>query len=65
MWTGLGFVRVLPGAGLRFIINNIPFPPGDFAAAVHHEAQVHINSYLPGGESREKHIPELFPYQLC
>lgn len=39
MWTGPGFARVLPGTGLRFIINNIPFLR-DFTTAAPSEAQV-------------------------
>uniref|UniRef100_A0A8D2JSJ1 Laminin subunit beta-1 n=1 Tax=Sciurus vulgaris TaxID=55149 RepID=A0A8D2JSJ1_SCIVU len=37
-WTGPGFARVLPGAGLRFAVNNIPFPM-DFTIAVRYETQ--------------------------
>ncbi|XP_042540732.1 laminin subunit beta-4 [Dipodomys spectabilis] len=37
-WTGPGFARVLPGAGLRFAVNNIPFPM-DFTIVVHYETQ--------------------------
>ncbi|XP_008565583.1 PREDICTED: laminin subunit beta-4 [Galeopterus variegatus] len=37
-WTGPGFARVLPGAGLRFAVNNIPFPM-DFTVAIRYEAQ--------------------------
>ncbi|ELV14261.1 Laminin subunit beta-4 [Tupaia chinensis] len=37
-WTGRGFARVLPGAGLRFTVNNIPFPM-NFAIAVRYEIQ--------------------------
>ncbi|KAM9077023.1 LOW QUALITY PROTEIN: laminin subunit beta-4 [Megaptera novaeangliae] len=38
MWTGPGFARVLPGAGLRFAVGNIPIPM-DFAVAIHYETQ--------------------------
>ncbi|XP_073921097.1 laminin subunit beta-4 isoform X3 [Castor canadensis] len=37
-WTGPGFARVLPGAGLRFAVNNIAFPM-DFTIAVRYETQ--------------------------
>ncbi|XP_021791861.2 laminin subunit beta-4 [Papio anubis] len=37
-WTGPGFARVLPGAGLRFAVNNIPFPV-DFTIAIRYETQ--------------------------
>ncbi|XP_058153148.1 laminin subunit beta-4 [Dasypus novemcinctus] len=37
-WTGPGFARVLPGAGLRFAVNNIPFPM-DFAITIRYEIQ--------------------------
>uniref|UniRef100_A0A2K6GEB6 Laminin subunit beta 4 n=1 Tax=Propithecus coquereli TaxID=379532 RepID=A0A2K6GEB6_PROCO len=37
-WTGPGFARVLPGAGLRFAVSNIPFPM-DFTVAIRYEAQ--------------------------
>ncbi|MBZ3884468.1 Laminin subunit beta-4 [Sciurus carolinensis] len=37
-WTGPGFARVLPGAGLRFAVNNIPFPM-DFTIAIRYETQ--------------------------
>ncbi|KAM6151998.1 LOW QUALITY PROTEIN: laminin subunit beta-4 [Erethizon dorsatum] len=32
-WTGPGFAKVLPGASLRFAVDNIPFPT-DFTVAV-------------------------------
>ncbi|XP_069317964.1 laminin subunit beta-4 [Eulemur rufifrons] len=37
-WTGPGFARLLPGAGLRFAVSNIPFPV-DFTVAIRYEAQ--------------------------
>ncbi|XP_003782634.1 laminin subunit beta-4 [Otolemur garnettii] len=37
-WTGPGFARVLSGAGLRFAVNNIPFPM-NFTVAIRYEAQ--------------------------
>ncbi|XP_057586299.1 laminin subunit beta-4 isoform X2 [Hippopotamus amphibius kiboko] len=37
-WTGPGFARVLPGAGLRFAVGNIPAPM-DFAIAIRYETQ--------------------------
>ncbi|XP_035110000.1 laminin subunit beta-4 [Callithrix jacchus] len=37
-WTGPGFARVLPGAGLRFAVNNIPFPM-DFTIAISYRTQ--------------------------
>ncbi|XP_008050704.1 laminin subunit beta-4 [Carlito syrichta] len=37
-WTGPGFARVLPGAGLRFTVNNIPFSM-DFTIAIRYETQ--------------------------
>lgn len=42
-WTGPGFARVLPGAGLRFAVGNIPVPM-DFTVAIHYESQVSFNS---------------------
>lgn len=38
-WTGPGFVRVLPGSGLRFTVNNIPSLM-NFTVAIHYETQV-------------------------
>ncbi|XP_053552823.1 laminin subunit beta-4-like [Bombina bombina] len=54
-WTGPGFARVLNGAGLRFTVDNIPFPM-DFVLAIRYEpetledwsAKIVIN--LPEGE---------------
>ncbi|KAB0376143.1 hypothetical protein FD755_012786 [Muntiacus reevesi] len=37
-WMGPGFARVLPGAGLRFVVGNIPVPM-DFTVAVHYETR--------------------------
>ncbi|KAF3819019.1 hypothetical protein GH733_013169 [Mirounga leonina] len=37
-WTGPGFARVLPGAGLRFAVNNISFPM-NFTIALRYEIQ--------------------------
>ncbi|CAM9901061.1 unnamed protein product [Rangifer tarandus platyrhynchus] len=37
-WTGPGFARVLPGAGLRFAVGDIPVPM-DFTVAIHYETQ--------------------------
>uniref|UniRef100_A0A7N5K8M0 Laminin subunit beta 4 n=1 Tax=Ailuropoda melanoleuca TaxID=9646 RepID=A0A7N5K8M0_AILME len=37
-WTGPGFARVLPGAGLRFAVNNISLPM-DFTIAIRYETQ--------------------------
>ncbi|XP_043569548.1 laminin subunit beta-4 [Chiloscyllium plagiosum] len=37
-WTGLGFARVLRGTGLRFIVDNIPYPM-DFTAAIRYESE--------------------------
>ncbi|KAG8508491.1 Laminin subunit beta-4 [Galemys pyrenaicus] len=37
-WTGPGFARLLPGSGLRFAVNNIPFPM-DFTIALRYETQ--------------------------
>ncbi|XP_060052389.1 laminin subunit beta-4 [Erinaceus europaeus] len=37
-WTGPGFARVQPGAGLRFIVSNIPFPM-DFIIMIRYETQ--------------------------
>nr|XP_033815617.1 laminin subunit beta-4 isoform X2 [Geotrypetes seraphini] len=37
-WTGPGFARILNGAGLRFTINNIPYPM-DFLITVRYEPQ--------------------------
>ena len=42
-WTGPGFARVLPGAGLRFAVGDIPVPL-DFTVAIHCETQVSFNS---------------------
>lgn len=48
-WTGHGLARVIPGAGLRFAVNNIPFPM-DFTMALHYETQVPFKSNVFGGE---------------
>lgn len=48
-WTGPGFAKVLPGAGLRFAVNNIPFPM-DFTVAIRYEAQVSFKSHVFRGE---------------
>ncbi|KAM4748899.1 laminin subunit beta-4 [Rhinophrynus dorsalis] len=37
-WTGPGFARVLDGTGLRFTVNNIPFPM-DFIIAIRYEPE--------------------------
>uniref|UniRef100_A0A4W2F3V8 Laminin subunit beta 4 n=1 Tax=Bos indicus x Bos taurus TaxID=30522 RepID=A0A4W2F3V8_BOBOX len=37
-WTGAGVARVLPGAGLRFAVGNIPVPM-DFTVAIRYETQ--------------------------
>lgn len=42
-WTGPGFAKVPPGTGLRFAVNNIPFPM-DFSIAIRYEIQVPFNS---------------------
>lgn len=42
-WTGPGFARVLPGAGLRFAVNGIPSPM-DFTVAIRYETQVSFKS---------------------
>ncbi|ELK01304.1 Laminin subunit beta-4, partial [Pteropus alecto] len=53
-WTGRGLARVLTGDGLRFAVNNIPFPM-DFTMAIRYEAQstadwaVQIVVNPPGG----------------
>ncbi|XP_077022718.1 laminin subunit beta-4 isoform X2 [Tamandua tetradactyla] len=58
-WTGPGFARVLPGAGLRFSINNIPFPM-NFTIVIGYEIQstadwtVRIVVNSPG---RSRHCP--------
>ncbi|XP_042191375.1 laminin subunit beta-4 [Callorhinchus milii] len=38
MWTGLGFARVPHGAGLQFIVNNIPHPM-NFIAVIRYEPE--------------------------
>lgn len=48
-WTGPGLARVLPGAGLRFTVSNIPFPM-DFTVAIRYETQVSFKSNVFGGE---------------
>lgn len=48
-WTGPGFARVLPGAGLRFTVSNVPFPM-DFTVAIRYETQVRFKSNVFGGE---------------
>ncbi|KAM5187288.1 laminin subunit beta-4 [Callospermophilus lateralis] len=55
-WTGPGFARVLPGAGLRFAVNNIPFPM-DYTIAVRYETQSADDwaiqvMFNPSGESK-------------
>ncbi|XP_051889579.1 laminin subunit beta-4 [Pristis pectinata] len=37
-WTGLGFARVPDGMGLRFIVDNIPYPM-DFTAVIRYETE--------------------------
>uniref|UniRef100_A0A4W2H9E6 Laminin subunit beta 4 n=1 Tax=Bos indicus x Bos taurus TaxID=30522 RepID=A0A4W2H9E6_BOBOX len=37
-WTGAGVARVLPGAGLRFAVGNVPVPM-DFTVAIRYETQ--------------------------
>ncbi|XP_055508928.1 laminin subunit beta-4 [Leucoraja erinacea] len=37
-WTGLGFARVPHGTGLRFRVDNIPYPV-DFTAAIRYETE--------------------------
>ncbi|XP_008828933.1 laminin subunit beta-4 [Nannospalax galili] len=65
-WTGPGFARVLPGAGLRFAVNNIPFPM-DFTIAVRYETQsaanwaVQVIVSTPGGS---KHCIHKTPQQV-
>ncbi|KAM9216772.1 LOW QUALITY PROTEIN: laminin subunit beta-4 [Dugong dugon] len=66
-WTGPGFARVLPGAGLRFAVNNIPFPM-DFTIAIRYETQsaadwaVQIMVNPPGGrEHCTRKTPQLKP----
>ncbi|XP_018108129.1 laminin subunit beta-4 isoform X2 [Xenopus laevis] len=57
-WTGPGFVRVLSGTGLRFTVNNIPYPM-EFVIAIRYEpetledwtARIVVNS--PKGEASE------------
>ncbi|KAM6202282.1 laminin subunit beta-4 [Rhynchocyon petersi] len=56
-WTGHGFARVLPGAGLRFAVNNIPFPM-DFMVTIRYETQSRADWTIqmvvnpPGGRTR-------------
>ncbi|XP_046526448.1 laminin subunit beta-4 isoform X1 [Equus quagga] len=63
-WTGPGFARVLPGAGLRFTVNNIPSAM-DFAVAIRYETQsaddwaVQIMVNPPGGS---KHCTRKTPW---
>jgi len=42
-WTGPGFARVPSGAGLRFMINNIPFAM-DFDIMIRYEPEVLVTS---------------------
>uniref|UniRef100_A0A452UH64 Laminin subunit beta 4 n=1 Tax=Ursus maritimus TaxID=29073 RepID=A0A452UH64_URSMA len=66
-WTGPGFARVLPGAGLRFVVNNISVPM-DFTIAVRYETQpaadwtvqVLVNP-LGGSERCPRESPRLQP----
>lgn len=45
-WTGLGFVRVQDGAGLRFTVSNIPATL-DYYVVVRYEPEVSpFNQYL-------------------
>ncbi|XP_070280772.1 laminin subunit beta-4 [Myotis yumanensis] len=66
-WTGPGFARVLPGAGLRFAVNNIPSPM-DFTVAIRYETQsaadwaVRVVVNPPGGSEHCTHkIPPQKP----
>ncbi|KAK2096449.1 Laminin subunit beta-4, partial [Saguinus oedipus] len=66
-WTGPGFARVLPGAGLRFAVNNILFPM-DFTIAISYRTQsaadwtVQIVVNPPGGsELCTPKTPQLEP----
>ncbi|XP_007943246.1 laminin subunit beta-4 [Orycteropus afer afer] len=69
-WTGPGFARVLPGAGLRFAVNNIPFPM-DFTIAIRYETQstadwaVQIMVNPPGGKKHCTKTPQLKPLSFA
>ncbi|XP_069485260.1 laminin subunit beta-4 isoform X2 [Ambystoma mexicanum] len=70
-WTGPGYARILSGAGLRFTIDNIPFPM-DFVIALHYEpetsgdwkAKVVVNSTEPSSSARCRNTATLNAAQI-
>ncbi|KAM8764549.1 LOW QUALITY PROTEIN: laminin subunit beta-4 [Rhynchonycteris naso] len=60
-WTGPGFARVFPGAGLRFAVSNIPSPM-DFSVAICYAIQVSFKSSIFSGEKLKI---VLLPTPIC
>ncbi|XP_069085921.1 laminin subunit beta-4 isoform X2 [Pleurodeles waltl] len=65
-WTGPGYARVLNGAGLRFVVNNIPLPM-EFVITLRYEpetsgdwrAKIIVNSTGPSSSERCRHKDSL------
>ncbi|XP_048466541.1 laminin subunit beta-4-like [Rhincodon typus] len=71
-WTGLGFARVPRGTGLRFTVDNIPYPM-DFTAAIRYElestddwmASVHVRpTKQPSDGQCRSNLPSQEPYTV-
>ncbi|XP_064417542.1 laminin subunit beta-4 [Latimeria chalumnae] len=66
-WTGPGFARALDGAGLRFTINNIPYPM-DFIIAIRYEPESSedwkaVITVNPNGIPKSDHCRNKLPIQ--
>ncbi|XP_029473145.1 laminin subunit beta-4 [Rhinatrema bivittatum] len=64
-WTGPGFASVLSGAGLRFTVNNIPYPM-DFVISLRYEPQSSDDwkatvVVKPSDHSRSEHCSNKIP----
>ncbi|XP_040328880.1 laminin subunit beta-4 [Herpailurus yagouaroundi] len=63
-WTGPGFARVLPGAGLRFAVDHIALPM-DFTIAIRYEIQPAADwavKILVNPLGKSKHCPRETPW---